>query len=81
MFNPQPQRLSLFKRPRVLIVGCGDVGLRVARQLAHCRVRALTSQVTRVPVLRELGATVVVSIWGRSVADYAAAAARLAAGG
>lgn len=55
MFNPQPQRLSLFKRPRVLIVGCGDVGLRVARQLAHCRVRALTSQVTRVPALRELG--------------------------
>jgi nucleoside-diphosphate-sugar epimerase len=40
----------------VLIVGCGDVGLRVARQLLpRCRVLALTSQAERVPELRTAG--------------------------
>ncbi len=45
-----------FRRERVLIVGCGDVGVRVARQL-HPRVQviALTSQAERVPQLRRLG--------------------------
>lgn len=47
-----------FRRERVLIVGCGDVGLRVARQLSP-RVRrlALTSSPDRVPALRAAGLT------------------------
>ncbi|MBL0420947.1 NAD-dependent epimerase/dehydratase family protein [Ramlibacter sp. AW1] len=47
-----------FRRERVLIIGCGDVGLRVARA-GHARVRllALTSSPARVPQLRERGIT------------------------
>ncbi len=45
-----------FRRERVLIVGCGDVGLRVARNLAgRVRLLALTSSPGRVAVLRSLG--------------------------
>jgi nucleoside-diphosphate-sugar epimerase len=45
-----------FRRERVLIVGCGDVGLRVARLLVpRTRVMALTSSVVRVPALRSKG--------------------------
>lgn len=45
-------------RPALLIVGCGDVGLRVARQLAgRWTLRALTSQPGRAAALRELGIT------------------------
>ena len=45
-----------FRRQRVLIVGCGDVGLRVARRLApRMQVLALTSDATRVDELRALG--------------------------
>ena len=45
---------SRFRRPRVLIVGCGDVGLRAARNLPpRVRVLALTSSVDRIPALRE----------------------------
>jgi nucleoside-diphosphate-sugar epimerase len=47
--------------PRLLIVGCGDVGLRVLKALpprdARFPVWALTSSVSRVPVLRAAGAT------------------------
>lgn len=45
------------RRPTLLIVGCGDVGLRVLR-LLHGRVRvlALTSSATRVDQLRAAGA-------------------------
>lgn len=51
-----------FRRPRVLIVGCGDVGVRVARQLqGKVTVRALTSQRSRAPELRALGVT---PLWG-----------------
>lgn len=58
MFNPPPSRPALFRRPRLLIVGCGDVGLRVARQLAgRYRLRALTSQPERRPALRAAGVT------------------------
>lgn len=47
-----------FRRERVLIVGCGDVGLRVARQLqGRVRLLALTSQPARLPLLREQGVT------------------------
>lgn len=47
---------SRFRRSRVLIVGCGDVGLRVARLLApRVRVLALTSSAQRVPLFRSVG--------------------------
>ena len=50
-----------FRRQRLLIVGCGDVGVRVARQLdlgagaQRVRVLALTSSPERIPALRALG--------------------------
>ena len=59
----RPARVSLigvpparFRRERVLIVGCGDVGLRMAKLLrpAHV-VLALTSSAERVPALRAMG--------------------------
>ena len=44
-------------RPTVLIVGCGDVGLRVLRLLrGRCRVFALTSDPGRTAALRAAGA-------------------------
>jgi nucleoside-diphosphate-sugar epimerase len=47
-----------FKRPRLLIVGCGDVGLRVAKLLRkRWRLVALTSNPERVAALRAAGAT------------------------
>ena len=52
-----------FRRQRLLIVGCGDVGARVARQLGsgpgaqRIRVLALTSSPERIPALRALGVT------------------------
>jgi nucleoside-diphosphate-sugar epimerase len=49
-------------RPRVLVVGCGDVGMRLLPLLReHFRVFALTSQPARVPELRAAGATPVVA--------------------
>jgi nucleoside-diphosphate-sugar epimerase len=45
------------RRPTLLIVGCGDVGLRVLRALrGRLRVIALTSSAARVPALRAAGA-------------------------
>jgi len=45
------------QRPAVLIVGCGDIGLRVVRLLVpRWRVLALTSSPQRVPALRAAGA-------------------------
>lgn len=47
-----------FRRERVLIVGCGDVGVRVARALEpRVRLLALTSSNARVAELRALGIT------------------------
>lgn len=47
-----------FRRARVLIVGCGDVGLRVAQALAgRVRLLALTSDAARIPELRARGIT------------------------
>ena len=44
---------SRFRRQRVLIIGCGDVGVRVARHLPNrVRLMALTSSAERVPALR-----------------------------
>jgi len=55
---------SRFRRQRILIVGCGDVGQRVARALQgvspgrpRVRVLALTSSAERVAPLRALGIT------------------------
>ena len=47
-----------FRRPRLLIVGCGDVGLRVAAALPRrVRVLALTSSPERHAELRQRGIT------------------------
>lgn len=46
-----------FRRERLLIVGCGDVGLRVARLQRHVRVLALTSSPERCASLRAQGIT------------------------
>lgn len=54
---------SRFRRERVLLVGCGDVGQRVARLWVNAsgqprvRLMALTSSPQRVPELRALGIT------------------------
>jgi nucleoside-diphosphate-sugar epimerase len=48
-------------RPRLLIVGCGDIGGRiVARLAARFRIVALTSSPPRVPLLRAAGVTPIV---------------------
>ncbi len=50
--------MQSFGKSRILIIGCGDIGLRVARQLSkNYRVFALTSQQSRFAALRESGAT------------------------
>ena len=46
-----------FRRPRVLLVGCGDVGVRLLGQAGRgVRLLALTSNPDRVPELRQHGA-------------------------
>jgi nucleoside-diphosphate-sugar epimerase len=51
-----PDRLRRFRRPALLIVGCGDVGLRVAALLrGRWRLLALTSTESRRPALRAAG--------------------------
>ena len=48
---------SRAKRPTLLIVGCGDIGLRVLRLLVpRWRVLALTSSASRCELLRQRGA-------------------------
>lgn len=50
--------MQSFGKPRILIIGCGDIGLRVARRLTcSYRVFALTSSPNRFQELREVGAT------------------------
>jgi nucleoside-diphosphate-sugar epimerase len=75
MLHPQPARHSRFRQTRILIVGCGDVGLRAARllQRPRCRVLALTSQAEKVAALRQAG---IVPLLGNL--DDAASLARLA---
>jgi nucleoside-diphosphate-sugar epimerase len=56
-----PLPAARLRRPRLLIVGCGDVGLRVLRLLhPRWRVVALTSTPARAPLLRAAGARVIV---------------------
>jgi len=51
-----------FRKPSILIIGCGDIGVRVAQQLSRShRVFALTSSKNRFQELREIG---VIPIWG-----------------
>lgn len=78
--NPLGALPARFRRQRVLIIGCGDVGLRVVRSLngpqggsGRPRVLALTSSPTRVPQLRGAG---VMPLLGNL--DDAATLARLA---
>lgn len=48
--------IRTLRRPRILIVGCGDVGLRCVERLrGRARVFALTSQPSRRPLLRAAG--------------------------
>lgn len=54
--NPLGALPARFRRQRVLIVGCGDIGTRVASRLvARTRVIALTSSATRLTDLRRQG--------------------------
>ncbi|WP_028601680.1 SDR family oxidoreductase [Ottowia thiooxydans] len=54
--NPLGALPARFRRQRVLIVGCGDVGMRAAQLLRQrVRVLALTSNSERVPALRAAG--------------------------
>src|SRR5665647_1813462 len=56
--NPLGALPSRFRRERVLIVGCGDVGLRVARHLpARLKLLALTPTAERAPAMRAQGIT------------------------
>ncbi len=49
--------MQSFGKPSILIIGCGDIGLRVAKQLSRShRVYALTSQQNRFQELRGVGA-------------------------
>ena len=63
-----------FRRQRILIIGCGDVGLRVARLLPNrIKCLALTSTPARVPELRAQGITPL-----QGNLDHAASLRRLA---
>lgn len=60
--TPLGARPARFRRQRILIVGCGDVGLRTAGQLGapqgqRVRLMALTSSPERVRLLRACGIT------------------------
>jgi nucleoside-diphosphate-sugar epimerase len=51
------QKNQPFGRPRVLVIGCGDVGMRLLPLLRdHFRIFALTSSSERFTVLRQAGA-------------------------
>ena len=55
--NPSPLGAlpARFRKTRGLIVGCGDVGLRLLAQQRHVNWRVLTSSPERLPALRALG--------------------------
>jgi nucleoside-diphosphate-sugar epimerase len=56
--SPLGAKPHRFRQSRLLIIGCGDVGLRVARAVPpHVRVLALTSSPERAPQLRTAGVT------------------------
>lgn len=75
--DPRIGRGRRFGRPRLLIVGCGDIGLRIlARLRDRYRVIALTSTPARAPTLRAAGALPIVGDL-----DARASLARIAAFG
>ncbi|MFZ3288501.1 MAG: NAD-binding protein, partial [Telluria sp.] len=54
--------IRTFKRPRLLIIGCGDVGMRLLPLVRErFRVFALTSQAERCAELRAAGAIPVIA--------------------
>ena len=63
MYSPTGALPARFRRPRLLVVGCGDVGVRLVNALSHqpgkprLRVFALTSSAQRIASLRALGVT------------------------
>ncbi len=60
--SPLGARPSRFRRERVLVVGCGDVGLRAVGQLkGRVNLLALTSSPSRLPALRQAGVTPIVA--------------------
>lgn len=60
--SPLGARPARFRRQRLLVVGCGDVGLRAVRLLrGRMQVIALTSSPDRVPALRQAGARAIVA--------------------
>jgi nucleoside-diphosphate-sugar epimerase len=72
--TPSPHLPVRFKRPTLLIVGCGDIGMRVVALLrSRWHLIALTSEASRVPSLRDAG---VVPIVGNL--DHGATLGRLA---
>ena len=55
-------RAGRFAGPRILVVGCGDVGVRLIARLGdRFRVHAVTHSPERAPALRRLGAVPVVA--------------------
>jgi nucleoside-diphosphate-sugar epimerase len=59
--SPSPAEPARFKQPTLLIVGCGDIGMRVVRLLrGRWRLLALTSDATRVAQLRGSGVRAIV---------------------
>ena len=57
--NPLGALPARFRRQRVLIVGCGDIGMRVVRQLAaRVQLTVMTSSGTRTQALQALGVRV-----------------------
>jgi len=57
----KPRRRLRLGRPRLLLIGCGDIGGRiVARLAARFRIVALTSSPARVPQLRAAGTVPIV---------------------
>ena len=60
--GPQDSRSGRFAGPRILVVGCGDVGLRVAQRLRNrYRIVALTHTLERAAALRNAGALPIVA--------------------
>ena len=56
--NPLGALPARFRRQRVLIIGCGDVGQRVARELSpRVKLMALSSSPEKVPAMRSAGIT------------------------
>ncbi len=59
--TPHPHLTARFRRPTLLIVGCGDIGMRVVALLRNrWHLIALTSDASRIPELRAAGVVPIV---------------------